>query len=82
MSEEIRLKKAEVDEALKTFELRLFGRSNEGNPQLNPPIRMAVAFAEAYHTNTFPPESVILRQSYALLKEKGYYYNITEQEIK
>ena len=69
------IKKIEVEEALCKMELVLFNHSNQHNPNLPPALRIMTVFSEAYAQNYFPEESILLRESYQLLKTKGYYYN-------
>lgn len=69
------IKKNEVEKALTVMELKLFGHDNQENPNLPPVLRIMNVFSEAYAQNYFPEESVLLRESYQLLKSKGYYYN-------
>jgi hypothetical protein len=67
--------KNEVEEALIKMEVVLFnGRDNQNNLNMHPVFRFMAVFSEAYLRNYFPEESVLLRDSYKLLKEKGCYY--------
>ena len=68
------IKKSEVEEALSKMELKLFNRDNQNNQDLSPVLRMMNVFSEAYSMNYFPEESILLRESYQLLRSKGYYY--------
>ena len=68
------INKYDVEKALSAMELKLLGRTNEDNPNLPPVLRIMNVFTEAYFQNYYPEESVLLRESYRLLKEKGYYY--------
>lgn len=73
---ELIIKKSEVEAALCFMEIKMFGWACSDNPNTNVPIRMAWLFAAAYVKNYYPEESVILINSYKLLQEKGYYYNV------
>lgn len=68
------IKKSQIDDSLKQMELSLFGKSMEDNKYTTVPRRIADVFCEAYYKNFYPPESVILKESYRLLQTKGYYY--------
>jgi hypothetical protein len=70
----MKILKKDVDNALSAMELRLFGQTQEHNPNMPTVLRFLSLFAEAYHVNSYPEESILLRESYSLLKSKGYYY--------
>jgi hypothetical protein len=70
--------KNEVEEALSQMEVILFGKSQELNTWTTVPRRISDVFCEAYYSGLVVEQSTILKRSYKLLQEKGYYYTHEE----
>ena len=73
---ELIVRKSQVLNALISMEEDLFGRNDGNNLSVSLPLRLSWVFAAAYVKNYYPEESVVLIDSYRLLQEKGYYYNV------
>lgn len=69
------IKKSEVHEALCKMEEHLYGFNHEGNPNMPIPLRLLSVLGIAYTKNSYPPESVVVLDSYRLLELEGHYYN-------